>query len=281
VLGLPESGAAQPAPSPRLLEGPSNTAVGQDALASNTDGTANTASGAEALFSNTTGGANTASGFGALRSNIDGSANTASGGSALYQNISGFANTASGDSAMYANLGGFENTAVGASALFSNTDGIFNTAAGVSSLIGSTGSNNTAVGHSAGANATTGFYNVYLGAQVTGDPADAHTIRIGLPFEALGPGTGQNRTFVAGIYGTQLAGPAHLVVIDANGQLGTQLVPPPASGSGTVPPPQANALQRELQREQAVNEQQRALIADLRARLARLEQLVTSAARRK
>ncbi len=91
-----------------------------------------------------------------------------------------------------------------------------------------------------------------------GHAADTNTIRLGLPYSGV---IGQNRTFIAGIHGTQLTGPAVQVFVDANGQLGT-LTAPVASGTGTTPAP--------LALEQQVQDQQ-ATIADLRARLARLE----------
>jgi hypothetical protein len=53
-----------------------NTAIGSDALFSNTTGSFNVASGNEALYSNTTGGWNTADGESALYSNTTGSNNT-------------------------------------------------------------------------------------------------------------------------------------------------------------------------------------------------------------
>lgn len=58
--------------SPSLVEGPSNTAVGLYALASNTSGLGNTAVGAAALGVNTSGYWNTATGYLALRNNADG-----------------------------------------------------------------------------------------------------------------------------------------------------------------------------------------------------------------
>ena len=287
VLGLARTSTAQSGivvgsvpPPPRVIEDPTNTAVGLGALASNTTGTSNTASGAEALAANTAGSANTASGYQALFSNTEGQANTASGSSALYHNLTGGANSAYGDSAMYFNTEGNSNVAVGNAALYSNLTGNSNTAVGAQALTAATGFENTAVGASAGLNATTGSYNLFLGSQVWGEATDTNTIRIGLPADTLGAGTGQNRTFIAGIYGTQLTS-AHLVVIDANGQLGTKPMPPPLQTGSGILPPALVALQQELQQQRSANDDQRALIADLRARLARLEQLVNAGARRK
>jgi Chaperone of endosialidase len=81
----------------RLLPGVCfNTAVGFNALRSNTTGSDNTAVGAQALQSNTTGGANTATGFDALFSNTAGNNNTAMGAGALFFNTTGGNNTAIG-----------------------------------------------------------------------------------------------------------------------------------------------------------------------------------------
>src|SRR5262249_44563900 len=63
-----------------------NTALGEDALISNTTGVQNTAIGGVALRFNTTGGNNTATGLQALYSNPTGSANTATGSFALTGN---------------------------------------------------------------------------------------------------------------------------------------------------------------------------------------------------
>jgi hypothetical protein len=101
-------------------------------------------------------------------------------------------------------------------------------------------------------------------------------MRLGLPFD-VGTGTGQNRTFVAGVAGTVLTTPAVQVFIDANGQLGT-LVPAPFTGTidsplNTNPRPDSAVLQ-------ALAEQ-RALIAELRQRVATLEaQIAARPARR-
>ncbi len=131
---------------------------------------------------------------------------------------------------------------------------------------------------------------MFLGSNVRGTAADTNTIRIGFPYISSA-GQGQNHTFIAGIHGTQLTGPAVQVFVDANGQLGT-ITAPIASGTGTTPTP--FALQQQVQAQQAtiadlqrlVREEQqqaqaeRATNADLRARLVRLEALVTARAGR-
>src|ERR1700730_14320523 len=108
-----------------------------------------------------------------------------------------------------------------------------------------------------------------IGANVYGLSSDTNTIRIGLPYDGT---NGQNQTFIAGIRGTQLTGSAVQVFIDANGQLGT-LTPGVVSGSGSIP-----VMVSQLQ--QQVRDQQ-TTIADLSARLARLEALVGQSAGRK
>ena len=142
-----------------------------------------------------------------------------------------------------------------------------------------------AVGHWAGS-AATGSYNLFLGAEVTGIAADSNTIRIGLPYSG---GVGQNRTFVAGIYGTQLAGGAQVVYIDANGQLGTAAIG--SGGGGFLPMVQIQQQVRDqqkrlqdqqttiLQLQRQVRDQQ-STDAELRTRIARLEALLSSASRK-
>jgi len=169
-----------------------NTAVGFDALLSNTGGGANTALGASALASNTannntacgsfalnantTGDGNTATGIDALMLNKDGSTNTANGASALFNNTSGSDNVATGWVALLNNTTGSSNTATGvgalennnadantangANALFSNTIGIQNTATGFSALLhNTTGNHNTANGFNALFSNTMGILN--------------------------------------------------------------------------------------------------------------------------
>ena len=116
-------------------------------------------------------------------------------------------------------------------------------------------------------NATTGHGNVFIGAGVVGTAADTGTIRIG---------SGQNQTFIAGIHGTELTGPAVQVFIDANGQLGT--LPIGGGGGGFLP---MSKLQQQVDDQSKRLGHQEAVNAELRARLAKLEALMASAARRK
>jgi hypothetical protein len=265
-----------------------NTASGSEALRANTTGSANTAVGVAALRANTTGGGNTAVGAVALPVNITGSENTAIGWAALWANTTGSQNTASGRDALLVNSTGSHNTAAGFEALYWNSAGNNNTASGSQALFNTTGNANAAFGVNAGQAATTGSYNVFLGANVVGTAADTNTIRIGLPFNA---GVGQNQTFIAGIWGTQLTGTAAQVMIDANGQLG--IGTPVAilnSGAATTMAPagveqrlhEQQAAIAELRTENAAqqttiaemrqrSQAQQATIDDLLARLTRLE----------
>ena len=127
--------------------GTNNTAIGNQALLSNTTGTQNTANGNEALYSNTTGIQNTANGFNALYSNTTGNYNTANGTGALRFNTTGANNTANGYQALYLTTTGSNNTANGFQALYSNTTGYYNVANGYQALVNNTtGSGNIGIG---------------------------------------------------------------------------------------------------------------------------------------
>ena len=236
-----------------------NTAVGFDALLSNTGGGANTALGASALASNTannntacgsfalnantTGGGNTATGIDALMLNIGGSTNTANGASALFHNTSGSNNVATGWVALFNNTTGIQNTATGVNALQNNngnantangfralrknTSGIQNTANGISALgLNTTGRGNTAEGAGAlGRN--TGSFNTALGfnagaALTTGhDNIDIEAGGVAGESNTMRIGTvKQTATFIMGISGAVVASGA-TVIVGSNGQLGT------------------------------------------------------------
>lgn len=142
-----------------------------------------------------------------------------------------------------------------------------NTAHGTNVLLNTTtGGWNVGVGGRAGLNATTGFYNGYLGAEVQCTVADANTMRLGLPYSG---GVGQNQTFIAGIHGTQLTGPAVQVFVDANGQLGT-LLAPIATRPERRPRPRSPANNKCTRSKRSMLSSRRRL-DHLSARLARLE----------
>lgn len=186
--------------------------------------------------------------------------NTALGFSALggFGNV----NSALGAFALHANVYGEQNTAAGYAALQNSTFGIANTGIGVAALVGTTtGIYNTAVGMRAGAQAT-GNDNTYLGAFVEGVAGESNTLRLGRPYSA---GAGQNRTFLAGVWGTTLTGTAAQVFVDANGQLGTGTPVAMLSGTATLVTPAA--LQEQAAAQEAINAELRARITHLEARI--------------
>ena len=130
-----------------------NTALGDDALGSNTTGTWNTATGSGVLISNTTGFANTANGTFAMFYNTIGHYNTATGFQALSLNTTGINNvttgsfdTANGVVALFFNTIGNGNTANGADALFNLTTGADNRAMGCDALYSNTTGSDDAPG---------------------------------------------------------------------------------------------------------------------------------------
>ena len=206
-----------------------NTAVGSQAMLSSTTGFSNTAIGYQALMSATSPSGDTAVGFQALQTETTGSSNTAIGTLAMFFNQSGAVNTAVGYAALQDNTIGNYNTAVGLNALLNNTEGFLNTGLGAVALnantIGSsntaigyfalvnntTGNSNIAIGDSAGLNLTTGSNNIDIGNK--GVAGESNTIRIGKK------GT-QTTTMIAGINGATVAG-GIAVLIGSNGRLGT------------------------------------------------------------
>ena len=195
-----------------------NTAVGFDALFSNTGGGANTAIGAAALESNTANN-NTACGSFALNANTTGGGNTATGIDALMLNIDGSTNTANGASALFHNTSGSNNVATGWVALFNNTTGIQNTATGVNALQNNNGNANTANGFRALQKNTTGIQNTAngvnaLGSNTTGkgNTAEGST--------ALQKNTGSFNTALGFSAGANLTSGHDNVDIDAGGVAG-------------------------------------------------------------
>jgi len=149
-----------------------NTAMGYQALLSNTTGGGNTAVGTGSLLDETIGGDNSAVGTYALANTqgAGGQQNTAIGYYAASQNTTGAGNTASGMFALNYNTTGTYNTADGAYALFGVSGSTINnnTAVGYGALMGvnTGGSNNTAVGYNAGdagTALTTGSGNTFIG----------------------------------------------------------------------------------------------------------------------
>ena len=137
--------------------GDNNIAIGGNALQNNTTGSNNTANGRAALCSNTTGSFNTANGYHALYSNTTGNNNTANGQLALFANTTGSCNTANGVNALRANISGCLNVAVGICAGGTITTGCQNVVIGPNAqLVSATGSCQLAIGFSATSNWLTG-----------------------------------------------------------------------------------------------------------------------------
>jgi hypothetical protein len=197
--------------NPGVSTGNRDTALGEQALASNTSGSDNTAVGAEALFSNTSGATNTGVGSFALWANTIGLVNTGIGSGALASNTTANANTALGASSLSSATTGGSNTAVGVQALFGVSTGSNNTAVGASALGNTSGSGNIALGRLAGSNVTSGSNNIDIGNNAPGN--ESSTIRIG-------NSTNHTRAFLAGVNGVTVSS-GTAVYIDSNGQLGT------------------------------------------------------------
>jgi hypothetical protein len=190
--------------------------VGVNALYSNT-GSSNTAIGVNALVSNTAGSENVAVGQGALANNRDSSGNTAIGFTALHNNSTGSGNTGIGESALAINSTGSGNTGIGQYAL-QGGGGNYNTAIGQIALLNNdSGSNNTAIG--AGALFDAGLEWVCNGNTAVGKSA---LVRLGnSPF---GPGYGHNNTALglgAGSYLSRGSGNVYIgesMVGDSSGE---------------------------------------------------------------
>jgi len=145
----------------------SNTAVGANALLTNTTGSENVAVGASALRLNTTGNSNTSSGTNSFFNNTTGANGSAFGYAALASNTTGGNNTAVGRDALYSNTTASNNTAVGYQAGFSQTtapaNSCFGYKAGYAQTTGGTYGANTFIGAEAGL-ASTGDINTFVGA---------------------------------------------------------------------------------------------------------------------
>jgi hypothetical protein len=177
--------------------------MGVAALQGN-NGDGNTAVGANALQSNTTGSFNTANGSSALSANTEGNGNTANGSGALERNTTGGGNTAFGGLALSGNIGGDANVAIGNSVLEGNTTGFGNTAVGVLALIDSNGNKNVALGYDAGHAVTTASNVICIGADMGGVNVS-------------------NICLIGNIRGVQTQNANAIpVLIDSAGQLGTQ-----------------------------------------------------------
>jgi len=191
-----------------------NTAEGQNALLGRTTGQGNTGVGWYSLSAGATNNLNTAVGAGTLVLNTADN-NTALGAIALLLNTTGNSNTATGASALTNNVDGNSNTADGFNTLNANTHGTGNTAIGRGALANiTTGTHNTALGDQAGNNlATSDSNNIDIGDSVQGVAGESNTIRIGP--------TSVTATYIRGINGATIPGPAAVVYINGDDQLGT------------------------------------------------------------
>lgn len=136
-------------------------------------------------------------------------------------------NVGLGSSALISLTTGNDNTGIGFDSLTSLTTGSQNSAVGSHSLnFLTTGSFNSILGYGAGSN--------YIGAESSniiignlGTVAESNTIRIG----TQGAGAfQQNRCFMSGVRGVAVAAP-QMVIVDGNGQLGSQAIPAPGGGN--------------------------------------------------
>jgi hypothetical protein len=143
--------------------GHENTAIGKDALFNNTVGNTNIAIGWQALTSNTTGSNSTAIGTGALLSNTTAWGNTAIGNQSLYSNTTAQGNVAIGDSSSYNTNTGGNNTSIGYKSLANNISGANNTSIGSVSLFNAIGTANTAVGAMSATAVSSGNNNTVVG----------------------------------------------------------------------------------------------------------------------
>ena len=152
-----------------------NTTLGVYAAYGLTTGNANVGIGRASLNSVQTGSNNTAIGTGSLQNNTT-SNNTAVGFEAGFSNTSGTLITAIGYQAAKANTTGTDNTALGNQALFSNTTGSYNTAVGVYALgNNTTGSFNVAIGQ----NQQSGNYSQTTMIGVTDTATGSNQMRFG------------------------------------------------------------------------------------------------------
>ena len=125
-----------------------------------------------------------------------------------------------------------------------------NTAIGFDALGKANGARNIAVGNAAGANLTTGSDNIEIGHR--GVAGEAKTIRIGTQ------GT-QTATFLAGVNGVTIPGPAARVFVNAQGRLGTVVAPAAVTSSRTGSGSEGRLAKLVHRQQRALSRQQRQL----------------------
>jgi len=169
-----------------------NTAVGVNALSTNTTGATVTAIGYQAAKNSSTGGDITAIGNNALATYTGGGDVTAVGSQSLVNTTSGVELAALGYSSLRLNTTGSYNTAVGSQALYSNTTASYNTALGYQSLY-----SNTVAGYSVALGYQAGYsYNR------TADNNNGYNTFVG-PFAGYYCTTGRANTVIGGFNGNQ------------------------------------------------------------------------------
>ena len=203
-----------------------NMAIGTEALQQNT-ANFNLAIGFRVLFMNTTGNHLTGVGAAAMRNNTTAGFNTAIGADALRENTTTTFNVAVGDGALTAFNGTAAtdgaNTALGSIAFNALTSGEENVAVGRrAGEFLTSGSNNVIVGWRAGDGLTSGDDNTFLGDEAGRNETSVSNV---LCIQSPGDGTAftaSNRTFIGNIRGVSCGnGDGIPVLIDSDGQLGT------------------------------------------------------------
>jgi len=163
-----------------LNTGARNTAVGVDAMASNTTGSNNVALGHRALHDSVSTSENVAIGRLALDALQSGAGNTAVGNQALGLAAAAGHTVAIGDKALLSTTFSPLNTAVGARAGEALTQGGQNTFVGAYAALNlTTGDNNVIVGTGAGSGATTGTALTLLGLSADAAPGLTNATAIG------------------------------------------------------------------------------------------------------
>ena len=187
TAGFSAGGSGFTIPVASLASGSGNTAVGYQALTTNSVGGSNTSLGYQASNSNTTGSNNTSSGYQALFQTTTGVNNTAVGSGAMYRQVAGGNCTAVGYNALYT-CAINNNTGIGSNAGYALNSGQFNTLIGQNA--GYSGTNNLSTGAS---NTLIGYNTAVAGA------ADTNEIVIG----ASATGLGSNTTVIGNSSTTQ------------------------------------------------------------------------------
>ncbi|MBL4898283.1 MAG: hypothetical protein JKX76_01420 [Colwellia sp.] len=188
--------------------GANNTAIGFNAMTTNSSGDMCTAVGSTTLSSNTTGNTNTAIGYRAMRDNKTGNDCIAIGSSALLTNISGSSLISIGVNSLgtVTTTGAENSIAIGEQAMGFMTAGLdcigigFQTLnvnsgslnIGIGYQAGSTissGIENTCIGNIAGNNISTGSQNVCIGSQSFIPTAISRAVSIGFDCQVNGDGS--------------------------------------------------------------------------------------------